>query len=134
VVKNGAQSLSGFLSSPGIPQYYDKIANSVFLYPAPSYNYTNGLKCYFQRNVSYFVPGDTVKTPGFNPQFHRILSAKAALDYALAKNLPQGMPHGRVPNALTTMIGTLEGNLQEYYSRKSKDENLHVGNRVWKWR
>lgn len=130
VIKDGT-SLTNFLNVPGIPIYYDKIANSIFLYPAPSYNATAGLKCYFQRNVSYFIPSDTTKVPGFNPQFHRLLSAKAALDYALANNLPQGMPHGKVPNALTTMIETMEENLQEYYSRRGKDENLHIGNRRW---
>lgn len=133
VIKDGT-SLTNFMNVPGVPIYYDKIANSIFLYPAPSYNAAAGLKCYFQRNVTYFTPTDTTKVPGFNPQFHRLLSAKAALDYALANNLSQGLPHGRVPNALTTMIESMEQNLQEYYSRRSKDENLHAGTRAWKFK
>ena len=132
VIRDGS-SLTQFLGNPGQPQFYDKIANSIFLYAAPSYNSTGGLKVYFQRNIRYFTPTDTTETPGFNPQFHRLLSAKAALDFAVAKNLPQGLPHGRVPNALTTMIERLENNLQEYYTRKSKDENIRIGARRWKF-
>jgi len=132
IIKDG-QSLTSFMSSGGVPQWYDKVANSVFLYPAPNYNATGGLKVYFQRNISYFVPTDTTKVPGFNPQFHQILSVSAALDYATAKNLPQGLPHGRIPTALTTKLDGLKANLQEYYSRKSKDENLRIGGRRWKF-
>lgn len=132
VIRDGS-SLTQFLSVAGQPQFYDKVANSIFLYAPSSYNSTGGLKVYFQRNIEYFTPTDTTKVAGFNPQFHRLLSAKAALDFALSKNLPQGLPHGRVPNALTTMISTLESNLQSYYTRKAKDENLGLRTRRWKF-
>ena len=132
VVRDGS-SLTQFLSNPGIPQYYDKTANSVFLYPSPIYSQDASLKVFYQRNISYFVPTDTTKTPGFNTQFHQILSVSAALDYATSKNLPQGLPHGRIPTALTTKLENLKMNLQNYYSRKSKDENLRIGSRRWKF-
>jgi hypothetical protein len=132
VVRDGS-SLTDFLKGAGIPQYYDKTANSIFLYPVSIYSQSASLKVYFQRNISYFVPTDTTKTPGFNPQFHQILSVSAALDYATAKNLPQGLPHGRIPTALTTKLDGLKANLQTYYSRKSKDENLRIGGRRWKF-
>lgn len=134
-----SQSLTDFLSQPGIPQYYDKLANSIFLYPKSSYSTLSDgvtpalLKVYFQRNVSYFVPTDTTKTPGFNPQFHRILSMEAALDYARAKNLDIGLPHGKIPNSFVGELQNLYQDLQNYYSRKSKDENLTLHIRKWKW-
>lgn len=128
-----SQSLTQFLSQPGIPQYYDKLANSIFLYPAPSYSQADSLKVYFQRNVNYFVPTDTTKIPGFASPFHRILSMEATLDYARAKNLDIGLPHGKIPNSFVSELQTLYSDLQDYYSRKSKDENLTLQIRKWKW-
>jgi len=121
-----SQSLTDFLSNPGVPQYYDKMANSIFLYPKSSYNSTAGLKVYFQRNVSYFVPTDTTKTPGFSNMFHRILSMSAALDYARAKNLD-------IKTNLAQDLQELWSDLQAYYTRKSKDENIQMRIRKWKW-
>jgi hypothetical protein len=128
-----SQSLTDFLGTNGVPQYYDKMANSIFLYPAPSYNLTGGLKVYFQRNVSYFVPTDTTKTPGFSNLFHRLLSMEATLDYARAKNLDIGLPHGRIPNSFVAERDQLYIDLENYYSRKSKDENIQMRIRKWKW-
>ena len=117
------------MKDPGLPQFYDKRANSLFLYPKPSFTQTDSLKVYFQRNVSYFVPTDTTKQPGFNPQFHRLLSANAALDYAMAKNIPQANPNSR----LNALIAKLQESLKSYYARKSKDENLSLRARRWKF-
>lgn len=128
-----SQSLTDFLSQPGIPQYYDKLANSIFLYPKPSYTQDASLKVYFQRNINYFVPTDTTKTPGFNPQFHRILSMEASLDYARAKNLDIGLPHGKIPNSFVGKLEQMYVDLQNYYSRKAKDENLTLHIRKWKF-
>lgn len=134
-----SQSLTDFLSTNGVPQYYDKMANSIFLYPKPSYQFlADGvtpalLKVYFQRNVSYFVPTDTTKVPGFSSMFHRILSMEASLDYARAKNLDIGLPHGKIPNSFVADLQTLFDDLTEYYSRKSKDENIQLRVRKWKW-
>lgn len=129
-----SQSLTQFLSSPGIPQYYRKTANSIFLYPMSSYSQAASLKVYFQRNVSYFIPTDTTKVPGFASPFHRILSMEATLDYARAKNLDIGLPHGKIPNSFVSELQTLYSDLQDYYSRKSKDENIGLKIRKWKWK
>lgn len=79
------QSMTEFLSTDGMPQYYDKLGNFMFLYPTPSASLVtlaNGLKIYYQRDASAFVAGDTAKVPGFAKPFHKILSLDAALDYA----------------------------------------------------
>lgn len=128
-----SQSLTQFLNTPGIPQYYDKMANSIFLYPAPSYAQVTSLKVYFQRQTTYFVPTDTTKSPGFSPLFHRILSMGAAVDYATAKNLDIILPHGRIPNSFIADLDKMWDDLRNYYSRKGKDENLGLKVRKWKW-
>lgn len=121
------QSLTSYFSTPGTPMYYDKLANSLFLYPAPSYNYTGGLKVYFQRNVSYFTATDTTKSPGFASPFHRLLSLGAAYDFMLPKNYPQ---LGVVKNEINEMSQAL----QDFYSKRDKDGNIHLGVRRQIWR
>lgn len=127
VIRDGS-SLTDFQKQPGQPEFYDKRGNSLFLYPAPSYSQDASLKAYFQRNISYFVPTDTDKTPGFNQQFHRILSVRAALDYAISKDLSVNKI-----KMLTSMSATLLEGLKAAYARKSKDENIGLKARRWKF-
>lgn len=122
-----AQAMTQYLSTPSTPIYYDKLANSIFLYPPPSYNSTNGLKVYFQRNVIYFVSTDTTKSPGFASPFHRILSLGAAYDYLSARNDPKA---SRIKGDLDELIF----GLQDFYARRGKDENIHLGVRRQMWR
>ncbi len=102
-------------TTSGYPIRYDKNANSVLLYPAPNYSTTAGIKIYYQRNMQYFETTDTVKEPGFNPQFHRILPLYAALDLCLSKDLPQ-------TKNLEFKIEVLEKDLLDFYSNRGKDE------------
>lgn len=128
VIRDGS-SLTDFLKDAGVPIYYDKTANSMFLYPKSSYNATLGLKVYFKRNINYFLPTDTTKVPGFASMFHRYLSICAAIDYAVAKNLPQ--KDGQT--SLFAQKLEMEENLADFYTRRASDENLHIGGRRWKF-
>lgn len=83
------QALSGFETVNGTPLYYDKMGDSIILYPAPNYNYTAGLRAYFQRKIDYFVAGDTIKEPGFAKHLHKYISLYCAYAYACAKDLPK---------------------------------------------
>lgn len=125
------QSLTGFLSSVAIPVYYDKVGNSLFLYPVPSYTQAASIKVYYERGPSYFISTDTTKTPGFNPLFHKVLALWAAYDYAFINNLavanslyragPDGTAVGLIP--------TMETQLADYYSLRDKDEHLRLQKR-----
>ena len=120
-VFNDRRSLTDFLNTPGIPLYYDKIAESIFLYPAPSYNYTGGLKVYFQRGPSYFTTGDTTKKPRFANHLHRYLSVSAAYDFAVAKNLEQDKE-----NALANMKNVYGQKIADFYTYRPKDESVMI--------
>lgn len=109
------QALTEFMSENAQPTYYDKTANGIILYPAPNYNYTNGLKIYFNRTPSYFVYTDTTKTPGIPDVFHEYLAIRPAYQYCLRKGLPQ-------KNDLKTDVLELENFIRTYYSNRSKDE------------
>lgn len=111
------QSISDFYKTAGLPIYYDKIANSIFLYPKPNYTQAASLKVYFQRNVSYFTASDTTKQPGFASPFHRLLSLGASFDFALKKGLPQ-------LNSLREQIAVMEQALMDFYAQRPKDERI----------
>jgi len=87
--------LTEFMESTGMPQYYREIGVSYELYPAPSAAATtlvSGVKVYFQRTPTQFTNADAAVSPGFSPLFHRVLSVKAAYDYAFLKTLPIAVP------------------------------------------
>jgi hypothetical protein len=77
---------------PGLPAKYSFRGSSIFLFPAPSSNdvtLTEGLKLYLSRlsDEGKFTASDTIKEPGFNSAFHRLLSMKAALDYLIGNDM-----------------------------------------------
>lgn len=81
------EALSGFETVNGTPMYYDKMGDSILLYPAPNYNYTAGLRAYFQRKIDYFDASDTIKEPGFAKHLHKYIPLYCAYIYACAKDL-----------------------------------------------
>ena len=113
-------AMTEYRETAGTPKEYDLIGNSIFLYPKPSYAKALGLKLYFQRGASYFVSGDTTKTPGFNEMFHRILTYGAAYDFALANGLQSKIVLFR------TEIDKLEEGLIIFYSDRHKDSKVRM--------
>jgi len=63
---------------------YDPYDNSLFLYPVPDTDVTDGLKIWYSNEVSEFTAttGGNTAEPPFPEPFHRILSLGASLDYA----------------------------------------------------
>lgn len=108
-------ALSEFQKTAGIPQYYDKTANGLVLYPKSNYSATNGLKIYFNRTPSYFVSTDTTKKPGIPDIFHEYLAISPGYQYALRKSLAN-------KNDLKDDMLRLEEDIRAYYSRRSQDE------------
>lgn len=100
----------------GMPSWYDKTGSSILLYPIPNYNATNGLIVHYRRPPSYFVSTDTTKSAGVPAIFHRYLSLEASLDYAITKQLSQ-------KNDLATRLKEYTDNLEDFYSKRSKDES-----------
>jgi len=77
-------ALPEYLSTNGMPIYYDLVGNYINLYPAPATTYvteSSGMAVYVDRDVTLFTSASTTACPGFASQFHRILSLGAALDF-----------------------------------------------------
>lgn len=113
------QSLTDFLKSSGLPTMYDKLGNSVFLYPKPNYSQAASLKIWFKRGPSYFVAGDTSKQAGFNQMYHDLIPLWVAYNYALANGLANA-------NQLFAEITRKEEALQNDYALRGKDEHISL--------
>jgi len=113
-------SLTDFLSGSGDPQYYDKIGNSIFLYPKPDYTQSASLKVWFKRGpvaVTTATLTSTTVGPGFNGLYHELVPLYISQDYAMANGLPNF-------NQLATEIAKKEDALKEDYALRNKDEHI----------
>lgn len=109
-------SISNFMSTSGTPQYYDKVGDSIFLYPKPNYNSTGGLKAYFQRKMDHFATsGDDAGEPGFASHLHRFCSVSAAYDWSVAKS------HTKM-NFLLNEKNRYAKMIKDFYGTRRKDE------------
>ncbi len=113
------RSLTEMANQSGVPKMYDKLADSIFLYPRPDYSSTAGLKAYYQRSVELFTAADTTKEPGFASIFHKILALGPALEYAQAN----GLNPAKI-RVLQDEVAQTEADIKEFHSKRSKDEQV----------
>lgn len=103
----------------GTPIKYDKTANGIFLDPVPSYNYTNGLKVYINREASYFTTSDTTKKPGVPGDLHKWFYIKPAYEYARRNTLA-------VKKDLEVEVERLKMTITSRFEARSKDERRRL--------
>ncbi len=103
----------------GIPSTYEKNATGIFLDAIPSFNYTNGLKVYVNREGSYFSSTDASKKPGFAGLFHEYLVLHTAYKYAVRKGLAKA-------NQLKGDMLEMENAITEYYAFREKDVSTKI--------
>jgi len=104
------------LNSTGVPNKYYKLAEAIFPIPVPNYGASAGIELTFQRGGNHFTIADTTAAPGFNSQFHQILSIKAAKRYAMANGMSEKT------NMLTEMETNVSTKMIEHYQLRSPDE------------
>lgn len=122
------EAMTEFEETNGVPTYYDIVGNSIYLYPAPDTTLTcttSALKLYASRDVVAFSNTFNATTnavePGFNKNFHRILSLGASYDWCVAKGLVKAQ-------TLRAEIGQLESEIKEFYG--SRHRNLKTAFRI----
>jgi len=97
---------------------YDTHDNSLFLYPVPTANSTNGLKIWYEKEVTE-LSGNTDE-PNIAEPFQRLLSIGAAYDYATKKGLP-------IANMLLQKLETGRIKMREYYGMRVSDRQVLMG-------
>lgn len=78
-------ALSEYKSGGGVPEEYDILGNSIFLYPTPNYTQVESLYVYFTRGPVAFTSADTSAVPGFPSIFHDLVPLWIAYNYGLSK-------------------------------------------------
>lgn len=108
-------------NATGTPLKVEKLGNSFFLDPIPSYNATGGLKAYVNREGSYFTVDDTTKKPGVPGIFHKYFYLKPALDHARRKGLDN---YTKILREVVKMEGDpdqgLTGSIAAYFAQRDK--------------
>src|SRR3990167_4468560 len=107
-----------YLSSNGIPQEYDSVGNSIFLYPTPNFTQSASVKVYFTRGPDKFTSAQVTtgtKEPGFNSLFHDLIPLWVSYEYAIANGL-------KTANGFLASIRELEKQLDDFYGNRKRDE------------
>lgn len=108
------EALDEYKKTNGVPEEYDTLGNSVFLYPTPDYTQAASLKLYFTRGPVAFASSDTTETPGFNSLFHKLIPLWVSYDYSVANGLKNA-------NQIFSEILRLEDQLESFYGQRNRD-------------
>jgi len=108
-----------YAEASSIPRGYLKIGKFIDLKPAPSYNYTNGLTIYFERNKVAFASTDTTADPGIPSIFHGYLARHASLPFLIEKGKPQA-------SAIKQLIMEDEAAITEHFAHRDKDVSMRI--------
>jgi len=113
----------------GQPLYYDKVGNSIMLFPKPASASSASLKVYFQRDATVFVSTDTTKYCGIPSIFHELIAFYIAEPYLMEKTLTDVQGQRRY-NSLVSKIEKMEQKVAEYYSKRDKDDVVGLTGKV----
>lgn len=119
--KSTTKDISQYQTTSGIPSEYDKLGESIVLYPAPSASattLTSGLKVHYQRTASIFTSAEVTtgtKTPGFASPWHMILAYAAAIPYCMSYKKDRVALYEK-------KVMEMERDLLAFESRRNKDE------------
>lgn len=117
------ESLDTRFNSNGQPQYYDKYADSIVIYPAPDANsvtLSEGLEIFTSRTPNYFVYNDTSAEPGMT-YFHH----EAPVDYACwsyAEDNDMSNQSERLFRKLFSPQGGWENRITSFYQQRDVDD------------
>ncbi len=103
--------------------YYDMVSSDTFtLYPIPTANVTGGLKIWVSRTPVEFTSAELTtgtKEPGFESLFHQMLAYGSAMDFCMARGLPQ---YSTIKSAYDEMSQSLSN----HYGDKQEDRLMSI--------
>ena len=109
-----------YRSTDGLPMEYDLEAGFIRLKPAPaagSVTVSSGMIVWVSRDAIEFTTASTTGVPGFAPQFHRVLSLSAALDFTRDANEQR---------LFTQMKDRIEKGMREFYSGRNVERPIRI--------
>lgn len=112
-------------TTSGFPQFYDKLGDTIFLYPAPTASVATlaaGLKIHFHRTIDLFTASDTTQEPSLPSTHHVLLAYMASIPYCASYK------KDRVA-WLDKRVGEMKKTLIKFFSQRSKDERKVMRNR-----
>lgn len=115
-------AMTAYKSTPGLPDEYDIIGTSVFLYCLPNYSQAASLKVYFTRGPFLFTSADLLagsKSPGFASLFHDLIPMWVAYNYAIENGLDTA-------NGFLAAIELKEQQLNDFYGTRNRDFRARI--------
>lgn len=106
----------------GFPEYYDVLADSIFLYPAPTSTHvtlTAGIRVWFKRTIDLFTTADTTQSPGLPAPYHVLLAYMAAVPFCMTYK------KDRVP-LLEKKVMEMRKALIQFYGLREKDRRKQI--------
>lgn len=123
-LKKAGIAYDEFEETDGIPEFYDMQGRSIVLKPAPAaadVTTTEGLKIHVSREIIAFSSSATTREPGFDENYHRILSLGASQDQLIATDA-DNVKLARVQN----LIEQYRQDLAEFYGARQMDSNTKI--------
>ncbi len=115
-------ALTAYKSTPGLPDEYDLMGNSIFLYCIPNYTQAASLKVYYTRGAALFTSAEVsagTKKPGFNSLFHDLIPMWVAYNYAIENGL-------KTANGFLAAIQLKEAQIADMYGSRDRDFRGHI--------
>lgn len=117
--KIGEGSQSGLLdistNTQSVPDFYYEVGATIYFSPIPSTSRTNGVKVWYDRAPKLLVVGGTTFEPGIPSVYHKLLSEKSALTYAVSKGM-------NAAQNIQSLIEMGESRITEYEKSRRRDE------------
>ena len=107
------QAMGEFYKTSSQPLYYQRVGQTVRIFPASNYTQTSSFKVFFDRGSVAFASTNTTETPGFASEYHGILPIGAALEYLMVKQ-----PNDPVTTRLANEYTKYEKNIERFYQEK----------------
>lgn len=101
----------------GFPTQWKLEGRSIMLNKKPTADYVtlaNGLRIFLSQQVTKFTKSDAAVSPGFEEQFHELLSKGPAFDFCVANSMYDKA------NVLKSEINEMKKDLEEFYSNRNK--------------
>lgn len=123
----GTIALTEYQTANGTPTEYDLVGEYIFLYPAPNYASTNGLKFYVNRTHTAFASTDTTKTLPVPTLFDHYICRAAALPWLIENQKPQA-------NQIAAMVARDEQAILDYFAHREHGAKRKMTIALRRWR